>query len=105
MNKLRPVPKICQVKYQSLDYMANKVPVDLRGWVAAAENPHWFAWPDGPTTKNEQCSPAARMKFFGSQSKKGRRGVFCKEGCLFGMHGGILVKARDFSCNKGEKLQ
>ena len=28
-----------------------------------------------------------------------------KEGCLFGMHGGILVKARDFYCNKGEKLQ
>ena len=43
MSKLRPLPKIYQVKSQSLDYMANKVPVDLRGWVAAAENPPWFA--------------------------------------------------------------
>ena len=46
-------PKICQVNSQSLDYMENKVPVDLRGWVAVAESPHWFAWPNGPTTKNE----------------------------------------------------
>ena len=105
MSKLRPVPKICKVKSQSLDYLANKVTVDLRGWVAVSESPHWFAWPDGPTTKNEQCSPAAKVQIFGSKSKKGRRGVFCKEGCLFGMHGGILVKARDFSCNKGKKLR
>ena len=54
--------------------MANKVLVDLRGWVAVAESPHWFTWLDGPTTKNEQCSQA-RMQIFGSQSKKGRRGV------------------------------
>ena len=53
-----PVPKICQVKSQSLDYMANKVPMDLRGWVADAESPHWFAWPNHkkwavqPSSKN-----------------------------------------------------
>ena len=75
MSKLRPLRKICQVKSQSLDYMANKVPVDSRGWVAVAESPHWFAWPNGPTTKNKQCSLAARMQKW------------------------------DFSCNKGEKLQ
>ena len=62
--------------------------MSLRGWVAVAESPHWFAWPDGPTTKNEQCSPAARMQIFRSKSKKGRRGnFFQKEGCLFGKLG------------------
>ena len=40
-------PKICRVKSQSLDYLANKVPMNLRGWVAVAESPHWFAWPKG----------------------------------------------------------
>ena len=68
MSKLRPVPKICQVKYQSLDYLANTVLVDLRGWVAVAESPHWFAWPNGPTTKIGQCSPAAEMEIFRSKS-------------------------------------
>ena len=51
MSKLRPVPKNCQVKSPSLDYMANEVPVDLRGWVAVAESPDWFAWPNCPATK------------------------------------------------------
>ena len=55
--------------------MANKVPVDLRGWVAVFESPHWFAWPDGPTTKNEQS-----MQIFGSQSKKGGGAFFAGKG-------------------------
>ena len=99
MSKLRPLPKICQVKSQGLDYMANKVPVDLRGWVAVAERPQWFAWPDGPTTKNEPCSPAARMQIFGSQSKKVWRGVF--------LQGGVFIwhAWRYFSEGKGLFLQ
>ena len=44
-------------------------------------------------------------KFLEASLKKGGGAFFCKEGSLFGMHGGILVKARDFSCNKGKKLQ
>ena len=99
MSKLHPVPKICQVKSQSLDYMANKVPVDLRGLVAFAENPHWFAWPNGPTTITEQCSPAAGMQIFGSKSKKGRRGVFL-QGRVFIWHAW-----RYFSQGKGLSLQ
>ena len=51
MSKLRRLPKICQVKSQNIDYLANKVPVDFRGWVAVAESYHWFVWPNGPTTK------------------------------------------------------
>ena len=99
MSKLRPVPKICQVKSQSLDNMANKVPVNLRGWVAVAESPHWFAWPDGPTTKNEQCSPAKRMQIFGSQSKKREDGRF--------LQGGVFIwhAWRYFSQGKGLFLQ
>ena len=31
-------------------------------------------------TAQPQCSPAARMQIFGSQSKKGRRGVFARRG-------------------------
>ena len=86
MSKLRPVPN-------------KKVPVDLGGWVAVAESPHWFAWPDGPTTKNEQCSPAARMQIFGSKSKKGSRGVF--------LQGGVFIwhAWRYFSQGKGLFLQ
>ena len=60
--------------------MANKVPVDLRGWVAVAENPHWFAWPYGPTTKNEQCSPAAECKFLEASLKKGGGAFFARRG-------------------------
>ena len=59
----------------------NKVPVDLSGWVAVAESSHWFAWPNGPTTENEQCSPIVRMQTFGSKSEKGSSDIFCKEGC------------------------
>ena len=58
MSKLRPIPKVCLVKFQSLDYLANKVPMNLRGWVAVNESPYWVAWPNGATIKNEQCSPA-----------------------------------------------
>ena len=77
MSKLRPVPKISQVKPQSLDYLANKVPVDLRGWVAVVEIPHWFAWHNGPTPKKR----AARLQIFGSKYKKGRRGFsFARRG-------------------------
>ena len=43
MSKLCPIPKICQEKSQSLDYLEKKVPMDLRGWVAVAESPPWFA--------------------------------------------------------------
>ena len=60
MSKLRPVPKICQVKPQRLDYLANKVPVDLRDWVAVTESPHWFAWPNGPTTKKRAVQPSSK---------------------------------------------
>ena len=59
-----PVPKICQVKSQSLDYMANKVPVDLRGRVAVAESPHWSAWPYGPTTKKRAVQPSSKNANF-----------------------------------------
>ena len=41
---------ICKVKYKSLNYLANKVPLNLRGWVAVTESPHCFAWSDGPST-------------------------------------------------------
>ena len=60
--------------------MENKVPVVLRDWMAVAESPHWFAWPDGPTTKNEQCSLAARMQIFGIKSKTGRRRFYARRG-------------------------
>ena len=103
MSKLHPVPK--KVKPKSLNYLANKVPVDLRGWVAVAEIPHLFAWPNGPTTKNEQCSPAARMQFFGSKSKKGRRGFSLQGGDIFWQSRSFFAKVRHFSCNKGKKLQ
>ena len=46
MSKLRPVTKICQLKSLSLDYLANKVPMNLGGWLVVAESPHWFAWPN-----------------------------------------------------------
>ena len=85
--------------------MTNKVPVDLRGWVAVAESPHWFAWPDSPTTKNERCSPAERMQIFGIKSKKGSRGFLMQVGVFIWHAWRFFVKARDFSCNKGEKLQ
>ena len=43
MSKLRPETENLPSKVPSLDYMANKVPVDLRGLVAVAESPRWFA--------------------------------------------------------------
>ena len=108
MSKLRPKRKICQGKSQSLDYFANEVPMSLRDWVAVAESPHWYAWPYGPTTKNEQCSPAARMQIFRSKSKKGRRGnLSLKKGCLSGKQGsfssgqGTFLATRAKNCPKG----
>ena len=62
----------------------------------------------GLTAQPKKMSSAAHQqecKFVKASLKKGGGAFFGKEGCLFGMHGGILVKARDFSCNKGEKLQ
>ena len=80
MFKLRPTPKICQVKSQNLDYLANKVPMSLRGWVVVAESPYWAAWPNGPTIqKNKQCNPAAIMHIFRSKCKKGG-GAFLQGG-------------------------
>ena len=83
MSQLRPVPKICQVKSQSLDYLPNKVLMNLRGWVAVAENPHWFALPTAQPQKNEQCSPAAskqqECKFLEVSRKKGG-GAFLQGG-------------------------
>ena len=80
MSKLRPVPKICQVKSQSLDYMANKVPVDLRGWVAVAESPHWFAWPNGPTTEISSAAQQQECKFLEASLKKGGGAFFARRG-------------------------
>ena len=97
MSKLRPIAKICQLKSQSLDSLANKVAMNLRSWAAVAESPHWFAWPNSATTKNEQCSPAAKMQILRSKSKKGG-GVF------FWQSRSFFVKMRPFSCSKGEKM-
>ena len=48
--------------------VTNKLPTDLRGWVAIAESSHWLVWPHGQSKKkNEQCSPTARMQIFGSE--------------------------------------
>ena len=103
MSKLRPIAKICQLKSQSLDFLANKVPLNLRGWVAVAQSPHWFAWSNCPAAKNEQCSRAIKMPIFRSKSKKGRRCVFLEGGVLFfGKQGAFL--SRCFSCNRSEKL-
>ena len=56
MSNLRPIPKMCIVKSQSLYYLANNVPMNLRGWVALAESPHWFVRPNGPPKKTVQPS-------------------------------------------------
>ena len=64
MSKLRPIPKICQVKSKSLDYLAIKVPMNLRGWVAVAEDPPWFAWPNGQTTKKQAVQPSSKDAIF-----------------------------------------
>ena len=69
-----------------------------------AKSPHWLALPDGPTTKNEQCSPEAKMQILKSKSKKGGGAFFCKEGSFFWQSRSFFVKVRHFSCNKGKKL-
>ena len=61
MSKLRPLLKICKVKSQSLDYLANKVPMNLRGWVAVSESPHC---PNGPTTKKQAVQPSTKNANF-----------------------------------------
>ena len=63
--------------------------------MAVAESPRWFAWPNGPITKNEQVSPAARMQNFRSKYKKGRRGIF------FGVRGVYLGGKELFCQGKG----
>ena len=67
MSKLCPIANICQVKSQSLDYMTNKAPLDLRGLVAVSESPHWLAWPNGPTTKKRAVQPSSKDANFKKQ--------------------------------------
>ena len=59
---------MCQINCLRANYLSNKLPTNLRGLVTVAESYNWLAWPDGPSTKNKQCSPAARMQIFRSES-------------------------------------
>ena len=60
--------KMCQINCLRTNYLSNKLPANLRGLVTVAESSDWLAWPDGPSTKNKQCSPAARMQILRSES-------------------------------------
>ena len=79
--------------------------MNLRGWVAVAKSPHWFAWPHGPTTKNEQCSLQQRCKFYEASLKREEGRFFARRGGFFWQSRSFFVKVRHFSCNKGEKWQ
>ena len=60
--------KMCQINCLRANCLSNKLPTNCRGLVTVAESSNWLVWPDGPSTKNEQCSPAARMQIFRSES-------------------------------------
>ena len=107
MSKLHPVPKICQVKSQSLDYLANEVPLNLRGWMAVVESPQWFAWPIGPTTKTSSAAQQQECKFLEASLKKGKgvfffakRGVYLASKELFRQGEGFFPAPRGKNCNK-----
>ena len=80
MSKFCPLPKNCQIKSQSQDYFANKVPLNLRGWVPVSV----IGLRPKHTQKNEQCSPAERMQIFRRKSKKVTWAFFYKKGVYFG---------------------
>ena len=103
MSKLHTVPKICRVKSQSPDYLAYEVPMNLRGWVAVVESPHWFAWPIGPTTKTSSAAQQQECTFLEASLKKGK-GVFLQRGVFIWQARNFFVKARDFFQHQGEKI-
>ena len=58
--------------------------------MAVAESPYWVAWPNGPTKKIDQSSPATRKQIFRSESKNAKDSLFGKEGHLFAKEGHLF---------------
>ena len=56
--------------------------MNLRGWVAVAESPHWFAWPNGPTAKKGSAALQQECKKGGGAFFR-RRGVYLASKELF----------------------
>ena len=102
MSKLYPVPKICQVKSQSLDYLANKSPWIYKvGWMLLKV----LIGLPGLTAQPQKTSSAAQQqecKFLEARLKKGEGvGFFAR--VFIWQAGNFFVNERYFSCNKGEK--
>ena len=70
--------------------------------MAVAESPHWFAWPNGPTTKMSTAAQQQECKFLEASLKKGGEAFFCKEGCLFDMDGGFLPRQGTFLATRAK---
>ena len=74
-----------------------KLHTNLKGLMTVAESSDWFAWPDGPSTKNEQCSPAARLQIFRIESnKKGQ--IICQGGKVFCQVRTLFCQVGTFIC-------
>ena len=88
--------------------MSKKLPANLRGLVTVAESSDWLAWPDGPSTKNEQRSPTARLRIFRSESNikranyLSRRESFLSSKDTFLSSRVIYLSMRTKKCQKGD---
>ena len=92
MSKLRPISKVCLVKSQSLNYLANKVPMNMRGWVAVAESSYWVAWPNPKKRAEQRCNfLVASLKREGG-SLFVRRGIYLASRKLFGQGEGFFLQ-------------
>ena len=49
---------MCQINWTRAIFLSNKLPANLRGWVAVAESSDWFAWP------NEKMSRAKKEETY-----------------------------------------
>ena len=91
MSKLRPIAKVCLVKSQSLDYLANKVSMNLLLLKVLIGLPGLTAQPlnTSSTAKQQRC------KFLLASLKKGKGVFFVRRG--------VYLVSRELFC-QGEGL-
>ena len=84
--------------------VTNKLPTDLRGWVAIAESSHWLVWPHGQSKKKTSSAAQQQGCTFLEVSLTLKRQLICQVGRVFCQVRRLICQVGTFICQGGQNI-